>query len=370
MTHWRAPSRYMLRFASERRRRTSEPNSRRAESAALADLAARRLLVRIRRRFSGIAGGACLIVLYGDRELDWLDLVLSELHLGATYDAIARRRLWRRLPVDVLVVPLAILVATYALATSGQSVLLTSIAMYAAVWHRGRQSLGIARFYQRQAGGPISRLHSWLFSGAIYLPMAAAIFLYGHLAPEKYEGEPYYASALDAVSLGLSSDRFRLGCRLSRLDIATDQQHRQSTIGHTQKIQTLHPGERWVVLTHAVAFGSGYVLGATMRRFSSSSPSITRCNISISLTPWRGGQWPPIKQENLKVESHQSEIRFAASFALWPLIGLAGALGSGWYQLEWLAPLGCRGTFLSLLVGRPNLEHDVQWRAHPIIPRE
>jgi hypothetical protein len=29
-----------------------------------------------------------LIVFYGDRELDWLDLVLSELHLGATYDAI------------------------------------------------------------------------------------------------------------------------------------------------------------------------------------------------------------------------------------------------------------------------------------------
>src|SRR5207342_2733183 len=107
----------------------------------------------------GLLAAFALIAFIGDRELDWLDLVLSELHLGATYDAIVRRRLWRRLPVDVLVVPLAILAATYVVAASSQWVLLTSIAMYAAVWHRGRQSLGIARFYQRQAGGPISPMH-------------------------------------------------------------------------------------------------------------------------------------------------------------------------------------------------------------------
>jgi len=39
----------------------------------------------------GLLGAFALIVVYGDRELDWLDLVLSELHLGATYDAIVRR---------------------------------------------------------------------------------------------------------------------------------------------------------------------------------------------------------------------------------------------------------------------------------------
>ena len=126
---------------------------------------------------SGLLAALALIALYGDRELDWLDLVLSELHLGATYDAIIRRRLWRRMPADVLLVPVAILAATYVFMTTSQLVLLTSIAMYAAIWHRGRQSLGIARFYQRQAGGPVSSLHRWLFAGAIYLPMAAAIFL-------------------------------------------------------------------------------------------------------------------------------------------------------------------------------------------------
>ena len=118
----------------------------------------------------GLLAALVLILLWGDRELDWLDLVLSELHLGATYDAIIRRRLWRRLPADVLLVPLVILLVTYVLMTTGQSLLLTSIAMYAAIWHRGRQNLGIAKFYQRQAGGPISPLHGRLFSGAIYLP--------------------------------------------------------------------------------------------------------------------------------------------------------------------------------------------------------
>jgi hypothetical protein len=104
-----------------------------------------------------------------------------------------RRRLWHHREVDVLVVPLAILALTYALSMAGQPILLTSIAMYAAVWHRGRQSFGVARFYQRGIGGPVSRAHDLLFRGAIYLPMTAAMFAYTHLAPSEYEGEPYLA---------------------------------------------------------------------------------------------------------------------------------------------------------------------------------
>jgi hypothetical protein len=64
------------------------------------------------------AGGASLLIVmglvlfwHGRRELDLADLLLSELHLGATYEAIVRRRLWRRMPLDVLAVPLAIVVA-------------------------------------------------------------------------------------------------------------------------------------------------------------------------------------------------------------------------------------------------------------------
>ena len=65
---------------------------------------------------------ALLVILWhGDREIDALDFVLSEFHLGATYHAVIQRRLWRRLPVDVLVVPLVIVVVTYALWLSGQA---------------------------------------------------------------------------------------------------------------------------------------------------------------------------------------------------------------------------------------------------------
>ena len=107
----------------------------------------------------GLLAAILLILLRGDRELDAIDFVLSEFHLGATYDAILRRRLWHHRQFDVLLIPLVILVLTYALSLGGQTILLTSIAMYAAVWHRGRQSLGVARFYQRGMGGPVSRTH-------------------------------------------------------------------------------------------------------------------------------------------------------------------------------------------------------------------
>ena len=131
----------------------------------------------------GLLAAMVLVFLHGDRELDALDFVLSEFHLGATYGVIIQRRLWRDRRIDVLLVPLVILALTYALSMTGQAILLTSIAMYAAVWHRGRQSLGVARFYQRKLGGPVSPAHNILFRGAIYLPMLAATLAYTHLAP-------------------------------------------------------------------------------------------------------------------------------------------------------------------------------------------
>jgi hypothetical protein len=299
---------------------------------------------------SAAASGALLaavglIVFYGDRELDWLDLVLSELHLGATYDAIIRRRLWRRLPVDVLVVPLAILAATYALVLSGQWVLLTSIAMYAAVWHRGRQSLGIARFYQHQAGGPLSPLHRRLFVGAIYLPMAASIFLYGHLAPEKYEGERYYALGIGAdVSWGLGLIAAAWVVAYLVWTWGQTEQGSQSNFGQAQKIQTLHPAERWVVLAHAVAFGSAYVLGATNASFLLVLVVHHEVQYLYFAYAMARRQGLAGNGEN-SLGNLQSELRIAASFALWPFIGLSGALGAVWYQLEWLAPLGAGGLF-------------------------
>jgi hypothetical protein len=291
----------------------------------------------------GLLAALVLILLWGDRELDWMDLVFSELHLGATYDAIIRRRLWRRMPADVLLVPLVILAATYLLTASNQSVLLTSIAMYAAIWHRGRQSLGIARFYQHQAGEPLSPVHRRLFAGAIYLPMAAAIFLYGYLAPENYEGEPYYAISAGAeIAWGLGL--LACGWVVAYLvwPIGQNGRNHQSNVRQAQPITTLHPGERWAVLAHAVAFGSAYVLGATNASFllvlavhhEVQYLYFTYAMARRSMPSRNRGNFPG---------NPQSEFRFAASFAVWPLIGLAGAMSSGWYQIEWLAPLGVGG---------------------------
>jgi hypothetical protein len=41
----------------------------------------------------------------------------------------------------------------------------------------------------------------------------------------------------------------------------------------------------------------------------------------------------------------QTEAKSAASFLLWPVVGFLGAIVGGWYQLEWLAPLGVGGLF-------------------------
>ena len=97
---------------------------------------------------------ALVLQWHGDRELGMADLLLAELHLGATYDAVVRGRLWRHMPVEVVAVPLAITAATYALMFGGGSVLVTTAVLYLAAWHRGRQNLGIARYYHSHYRAP------------------------------------------------------------------------------------------------------------------------------------------------------------------------------------------------------------------------
>lgn len=206
------------------------------------------------------SGGASVALLaaflvigwHGDRELDGLDFVLSEFHLGATYGAVIRRRLWRRRPVDVLLVPCIILAFTYVLSLSGQTMLLTSIAMYAAVWHRGRQSLGVARFYQRGMGGPVSRADACLFRGAINLPMLAGMLAYTHLAPIEYEGDPYLALSLGREITSIVALVAAVWVT-AYLTWALWRNRGERVISAPEDFQRLvHPGEWWVVLAHAV----------------------------------------------------------------------------------------------------------------------
>ena len=291
-----------------------------------------------------------MILLRGDRELDAIDFVLSEFHLGATYDAILRRRLWHHRPFDVLLIPLVILTLTYAFSLDGQTILLTSIAMYAAVWHRGRQSLGVARFYQHGIGGPVSQTHAALFRGAIYLPMLAAVLAYAHLAPEEYEGEPYVALKVGAEitwAVGLGAllwviAYFAWTFRASRVNRAT------FTNGKTEIL--VHPGERWVVLAHCVAFGSGYVLGGSNVAFLlvlAVHHEVQYLYFAYAMARRQGNFAEAAKTASglatIVGRLQQTEVKSAVSFLMWPVIGFVGAVIGGWSQLQWLAPLGMGG---------------------------
>jgi hypothetical protein len=309
---------------------------------------------------AAIAAAVLVVHWHGDREIDALDFVLSELHLGATYQAVIRRRLWQRLPVDVLVVPLVILAVTYALSTSGQAVLLTTIAMYAAVWHRGRQSLGVARFYQRALGGPASPVHDRLFQGAVYLPMMAALLSYAHLAPLEYEGQPYFALNLGAEVAALAVIA-AAGWLIAYFAWALwrNRAERPTSAPHHSGIR-VHPGERWVILAHAVAFGSSYVLGASNASFllvlavhhevqylyfayamsRRSAISNRACKSTDSAIRHSYSTALPAREEDVRFE-----LTHGASFLLWPVIGFGGAVVGGWLALEWLAPLGLGGLF-------------------------
>ena len=309
----------------------------------------------------GLLAAIVLIILRGDRELDAVDFVLSEFHLGATYDAILRRRLWHHRQFDVLLIPLLILLLTYAFSLGGQTILLTSIAMYAGVWHRGRQSLGVGRFYQHGIGGPVSQTHKVLFRGAIYLPMLAAALAYAQLAPGEYEGEPYVALSVGAEitwAVGMGAllwviAYFAWTFRASRTD------RLMFTFGKTE--MRIHPAEWWVVLAHCVSFGSGYVLGASNVAFLLVlavhhevqylyfAYAMARRQGNFSEVAKTAGGLATIKLNSLASDKvgHllQTEVKSAVSFLRWPVIGFVGAVIGGWSQLRWLAPLGMGGLF-------------------------
>jgi len=289
---------------------------------------------------------------HGNREIDALDFVLSEFHLGATYGVIIRRRLWRQRQVDVVLVPLIIIAATYVLSMSGQAILLTSIAMYAAIWHRGRQSLGVARFYQRGMGGPVSPAHDLLFRGAIYLPMLAGMLTYTHLAPVEYEGEPYLGLTVGAeitLIVGLAA--------VSWVTAYLAWMFWRSRCQQIQKVELMvHPGEWWVVIAHGVAFGCGYVLGASNASFLlvlAVHHEVQYLYFTYAMARRPGNfhavgeasSYAAMRASNGDGRVFLTEAGQAASFLGWPVIGFVGAIVGGWFEVEWLAPLGMGGLF-------------------------
>ncbi|MGH7308649.1 MAG: hypothetical protein ACREK6_08135 [Candidatus Rokuibacteriota bacterium] len=286
-------------------------------------------------------GGALLIVLAlvllgrGDRELSVADVLLGELHLGATYDAIVRRRLWRRMPLDVVAMPLAIVVATYVLLLNDGALLVTTAILYVGAWHRGRQSLGIARHYQRRAGGPVSSLHRWLLPTSCYLPMMAAVAYYTSTAAT-HEGQAFHGLSLDAEVLwGLASGAGAsvvayLVWTIGRT--AAPGSGRQNSIGHAVVV---HPGERWLVLANALGFGSAYVLGA----WTSSFVLVLAIHHEVQYLYFT---YALARRADVPgAERVAREVRRLSRFTLWPAVGL-----TSWVMCT-VSGLGVLDPFLS-----------------------
>jgi len=260
-------------------------------------------------------GGALLIVMAllllwrGDRELNAADVLLGELHLGATYGAIIRRRLWRQMPFDVLAIPIAIVIVTYILLLNDGALLVTTTILYAGAWHRGRQSLGIARYYQRRTGGAVSSLHCWLLPASFYLPMMAAVAYYTSTTPT-HEGEAFHALSLGPEVLwGLASAA-----------AASVVAYLLFTIGRTavpgRGPTVVHPCERWLVLANALGFGSAYVLGA----WTSSFVLVLAIHHEVQYLYFTHAL--ARRADASGAQGVSRDVRQLARFSLWPAIGL------------------------------------------------
>ena len=272
----------------------------------------------------GAGGGILLVVLVlvlywcGDRELSTADLLLGELHLGATYAAVARGKLWRRMPLEIVVVPLGILAATYALTYGGYPILVATAVVYWAAWHRARQNLGIARHYQVRMGGALSSWHSRLFHAAVYLPMAAGVAFFASTSA-LHEGDEYIGLGLDPIFL------WALGA-LAVASLAAYLAFAARCRG------CVHPGERWLVVANALAFGSAYVLGAWTMSFIlvlALHHEIQYLCFTYAMARRSSGE---------RVTGRRAEIRLIASFAVWPVIGFASWAACKLSDLPWLAP--------------------------------
>jgi hypothetical protein len=278
---------------------------------------------------------ALLLLWRGDRELNAADVLLGELHLGATYGAIIRRRLWRRMPFEVLAIPIAIAVVTYILLLNDGALLVTTAILYVGAWHRGRQSLGIARHYQRRAGGPVSSLHSWLLPTSFYLPLLAAVAYYTSTAAT-HEGEAFHALSLGPEVLwGLASGA-----------VASVGAYVLCTIGRTavpgSGLTVVHPCERWLVLANALGFGSAYVLGA----WTSSFILVLAIHHEVQYLYFTYAL--ARRADAPGAQGVPREVRQVARFALWPAIGLtswAMCTVSGLGVLEPLLNAGLLGHY-------------------------
>lgn len=272
-------------------------------------------------------GGVAMLVValallwHGDRELGIADLLLAEVHLGATYDAIARRGLWRRMPAEVIAAPLVILAATYAVSAQGWSILLVTAVVYLGAWHRGRQNFGIARHYQRMGERPASRWERRILSAAMYFPMAASVAFFTATSSVS-EGEEYLALPLPPAVHWV----------LGVLAAASLVLYLGSTWRRRAGGRSVHPAERWLVVANALAFGSAYVLGAW-------TPSFILVLVLHHEVQYLAFTWAMARNGAAPVVGVRANFALLASFAIWPALDVASwVLCRGWDPPEALVP--------------------------------
>ena len=96
--------------------------------------------------------------------------------------------------------------------------------------------------------------------------------------------------------------------------------------------ERIHPGERWLVTAHALAFGSAYVLGAWSVSFI--LVLVVHHEVQYLYFTYAMAR----RAASRTIASALGEFRLLASFALWPLIGLGSWALCQQFESEWLAP--------------------------------
>jgi hypothetical protein len=192
----------------------------------------------------------------------------------------------------------------------------TTVVLYVAVWHRARQNLGVARWYQVRVGGPVSALHRRLFRAAIYLPMAAGAVYFANTSP-LYEGDEYVGLSIDPAhveALGLAA-------------VVVVAAYLAFAMRHRTRI---HPGERWIVIANAVAFGSSYVLGA----WSASFIFVLTVQHEVQYLYFTYAQ----ARGGGDAHGVGRELRRLAAFAVWPVLGLTSWALCQLTDAPWVGP--------------------------------
>ena len=263
----------------------------------------------------------------GDRELSAADVLLGELHLGATYDAIARRRLWHRMPLDVLAIPLAMLAATYLLMLNGASPLVTTAVLCLGAWHRGRQNLGIARYYQQHAGGPSSPVHQWPLRGLLPPHGRRGRVLREHRADARGRRVP---QSLAGPGAPVGSGE-RRGDRCRHLPDLVRRANRGCAAAEAPEACSFIPASDGWSLPTRWASAAPTCSAPGPRRSCSCSPSTMRRNTSASPMPWRDERTPSPGRRRCRGAPARPVLALAA-------IGLASWALCWWADLAVLDP--------------------------------